>query len=135
MPASVPQAVQSCHELLFWLIPQIDKFPRVRRFSGRGIQQKAWRVLSMMRGWGRSARGKAYDSLDNTEYRRKERGQVFGLVSGTSKDIALGEMREQARHLGVNAIAGIDIDYETIGADSSMLMVSASRTAVVVEPQ
>ena len=57
------------------------------------------------------------------------------LVSGTSKDIALDEMREQVRNLGANAIVGIDIDYETIGADSSMLMVSASGTAVVVEPQ
>ncbi|HSE57645.1 MAG TPA: heavy metal-binding domain-containing protein [Nitrospiraceae bacterium] len=50
-----------------------------------------------------------------------------------AKDIALGEMREQARSLGANAIVGIDIDYETIGANSSMLMVSASGTAVVVE--
>lgn len=50
-----------------------------------------------------------------------------------AKDIALGEMREQAKHLGANAIVGIDIDYETIGASASMLMVSASGTAVVVE--
>ena len=50
-----------------------------------------------------------------------------------AKDIALGEMREQAKNLGANAIVGIDIDYETIGANSSMLMVSASGTAVVVE--
>jgi uncharacterized protein YbjQ (UPF0145 family) len=50
-----------------------------------------------------------------------------------AKDIALAEMREQATHLGANAIVGIDIDYETIGASSSMLMVSASGTAVVVE--
>ncbi len=33
MASSVPQAVQSCHELLLWLIPQLDKFPRVRRFT------------------------------------------------------------------------------------------------------
>ena len=33
MPAPVPQAVQSCHELLLWLIPQLDKFPRSRRFT------------------------------------------------------------------------------------------------------
>ena len=52
-----------------------------------------------------------------------------------AKDIALDEMREQARHLGANAVVGIDLDYETIGANSSMLMVSASGTAVVVEPQ
>jgi uncharacterized protein YbjQ (UPF0145 family) len=42
-------------------------------------------------------------------------------------------MREQAKNLGANAILGIDIDYETIGANSSMLMVSANGTAVVVE--
>jgi uncharacterized protein YbjQ (UPF0145 family) len=52
-----------------------------------------------------------------------------------ARDIALDEMREQAGHLGANAIVGIDIDYETIGASSSMLMVSACGTAVVVEPQ
>ncbi|MGC4097801.1 MAG: heavy metal-binding domain-containing protein [Nitrospira sp.] len=50
-----------------------------------------------------------------------------------AKDIALGEMREQAKNLGANAILGIDIDYETIGTNSSMLMVSASGTAVVLE--
>lgn len=50
-----------------------------------------------------------------------------------AKDIALGEMREQAKNLGANAIVGIDIDYETIGTNSSMLMVSASGTAVVLE--
>ncbi len=33
MSPTVPQAVQSCHELLLWLIPQLDKFPRVRRFT------------------------------------------------------------------------------------------------------
>jgi len=115
----------------------------------------------MVRGWGRSARGGGYDSIDHTEYRRKESGQIFGtglganifrdffasirdIVGGRSagyeaelrkaKDIALGEMREQARHLGANAIVGIDIDYETIGASGSILMVSASGTAGVVEP-
>jgi hypothetical protein len=30
---TVPQAVQSCYELLLWLIPQLDKFPRARRFT------------------------------------------------------------------------------------------------------
>ena len=50
-----------------------------------------------------------------------------------AKDIALTEMREQAKNLGANAIVGIDIDYETIGTNSSMLMVSANGTAVVLE--
>ena len=31
--STVPQAVESCHELLLWLIPQLDKFPPVRRFT------------------------------------------------------------------------------------------------------
>ena len=31
--AQAPLAVQSCRELLLWLIPQLDKFPRVRRFT------------------------------------------------------------------------------------------------------
>ncbi len=50
-----------------------------------------------------------------------------------AKEIALGELREQARHLGANAVVAVDIDYETIGASGGMLMVSASGTAVVVE--
>ena len=50
-----------------------------------------------------------------------------------AKNIAFEEMEEQAKNLGANAIVGIDIDYETIGTNSSMLMVSANGTAVVVE--
>mgnify|MGYP001297409259 CR=1 FL=1 len=50
-----------------------------------------------------------------------------------AKNIALDEMQEQARNLGANAIVGIDIDYETIGTNSSMLMVSANGTAMVIE--
>ncbi len=48
-----------------------------------------------------------------------------------AKDIALREMSEQADSLGANAVVGIDLDYETIG--DSMLMVSASGTAVHFE--
>lgn len=48
-----------------------------------------------------------------------------------AKEIAINEMIEEARKLGANAILSVDIDYETIG--QSMLMVSASGTAVVVE--
>lgn len=46
-----------------------------------------------------------------------------------AKDIAIREMTEQAQALGANAIVGIDLDYETVGG-GSMLMVSASGTAV-----
>lgn len=50
-----------------------------------------------------------------------------------AKEIAIQEMTEQAIALGGNAVVGVDLDYETIGARSSMLMVSASGTAVVIE--
>jgi len=48
-----------------------------------------------------------------------------------AKEIAINEMIEEARKLGANAILSVDLDYETIG--QSMLMVSASGTAVVIE--
>jgi len=42
MAATVPQAVQSCHELLLWLILQLDKFPRSRRFTlGERIEMRS----------------------------------------------------------------------------------------------
>ena len=50
-----------------------------------------------------------------------------------AKNIAVQEMAQQARRLGGNAVIGVDLDYETIGQNGSMLMVSASGTAVVVE--
>ena len=49
-----------------------------------------------------------------------------------AKDIALEEMQMQARSLGANAVIGVDLDYETVG-NGSMLMVSASGTAVTIE--
>lgn len=50
-----------------------------------------------------------------------------------AREIALGELEQRARDLGANAIVGIDIDYEIMGKENGMLMVSASGTAVVVE--
>ncbi|MBP1679018.1 MAG: hypothetical protein H6Q29_929 [Bacteroidetes bacterium] len=50
-----------------------------------------------------------------------------------AKDIAIAEMVQQAQSLGGNAVLGVDLDYETIGANGSMLMVSASGTAVQIE--
>lgn len=52
-----------------------------------------------------------------------------------AKDIAIGEMGEQATALGGNAVIAVDLDYETIssGRGGNMLMVSASGTAVVYE--
>lgn len=50
-----------------------------------------------------------------------------------AKSIAIREMMDQATRLGANAIVGVDLDYETIGGNGSMLMVSANGTAVVIE--
>lgn len=62
---------------------------------------------------------------------------VFGGRSGTyekvmeeAKEHALRELMEKGKNLGADAILGIDLDFETIGANGSMLMVSASGTAV-----
>jgi len=49
-----------------------------------------------------------------------------------AREIAFRELEEQAKERGANAVVGIDIDYETVGKDSSMLMVSVSGTAVIV---
>ena len=47
-----------------------------------------------------------------------------------ARDNAMNEMAEKARRLGADAVVGIDIDYEVLGTDNGMLMVTASGTAV-----
>lgn len=54
------------------------------------------------------------------------RSNTYEKVLIEAKDTAIKEM------MGANAIVGIDIDYETVGQSSSMLMVSTSGTAVVI---
>lgn len=63
---------------------------------------------------------------------------IVGGRSGTyerelqkAREIALKELGERAAELGGNAVVGIDIDYEVMGQNNGMLMVSASGTAVV----
>lgn len=62
------------------------------------------------------------------------RSGAYEGVLRDARETALRELREQAVSLGANAVIGIDIDYENIstGSSGSMLMVSASGTAVVV---
>lgn len=50
-----------------------------------------------------------------------------------ARELALGELAERATELGANAVVGVDLDYEVLGAGNGMLMVSASGTAVVIE--
>ena len=61
----------------------------------------------------------------------------FGGRSGTyeeelinARQQALAEMEQRAAQLGADAVVGVDIDYEVLGADNGMLMVTASGTAV-----
>lgn len=64
---------------------------------------------------------------------------IVGGRSGKYEDVlararqqALAEMRQEALKLGATAVVGVDLDYEVLGQGGSMLMVSASGTAVVV---
>ena len=58
------------------------------------------------------------------------RSSSYEKVLQESKDTALKEMTERAMQLGADAIVGIDLDYEALGQNSSMLMVTCSGTAV-----
>jgi uncharacterized protein YbjQ (UPF0145 family) len=49
-----------------------------------------------------------------------------------ARTIAMKEMEETAQKLGADAVVGIDLDYETVGQNGSMLMVTVSGTAVRV---
>lgn len=64
---------------------------------------------------------------------------IFGGRSTTyenelleAREKALQELEERAREKGANAVVGIDVDYEVLGADNGMLMVTVSGTAVIV---
>ena len=60
------------------------------------------------------------------------RSGSYEQVLREAKDTSMNEMMERARAMGANAIVGIDIDYETIGGNNSMIMVATSGTAVVI---
>ena len=64
----------------------------------------------------------------------------FGGRSGTyeneliqARQQAVSEMEQRAAQMGANAVVGVDIDYEVLGSDNGMLMVTASGTAVLVK--
>ncbi|MDD3693757.1 MAG: putative heavy metal-binding protein [Oscillospiraceae bacterium] len=64
----------------------------------------------------------------------------FGGRSGSyeqellhARENALREMEQRAMQMGANAIVGVDIDYEVLGTNNGMLMVTASGTAVKIE--
>ena len=49
-----------------------------------------------------------------------------------AREIAIEELKAAAAEKGANAVVAIDIDYETVGNNGSMLMVTVSGTAVVI---
>ena len=61
------------------------------------------------------------------------RSSSYEQVLREAKATALKELQDEAAALGANAVIGIDLDYETGGGNGSMLMVTASGTAVYLE--
>jgi uncharacterized protein YbjQ (UPF0145 family) len=60
------------------------------------------------------------------------RSATYERELARAREIALQEMQDAAAALGANAVIGVDIDYETLGSGGSMLMVTASGTAIRV---
>lgn len=58
------------------------------------------------------------------------RSGSYENVLRSARETALREMQEEARKMGGDAVVGVDLDYETLGAQNGMLMVTASGTAV-----
>lgn len=58
------------------------------------------------------------------------RSGTYERVIEEAKTTAIAEMQQRAQALGGNAIVGVDLDFETVGGNGSMLMVIASGTAV-----
>ncbi len=47
-----------------------------------------------------------------------------------ARETALQELQAEAQRKGADAVVGIDIDYQVLGANNGMLMVTATGTAV-----
>ena len=60
------------------------------------------------------------------------RSGSYEKVLREAKDTAIDEMAQEAERLGANAVIGMSIDYETVGNNGSMLMVTCSGTAVEI---
>jgi uncharacterized protein YbjQ (UPF0145 family) len=58
------------------------------------------------------------------------RSVTYEKVLEEARNNALAELVQRATMMGANAIVGVDLDFETIGSNGSMLMVVASGTAV-----
>ncbi len=61
------------------------------------------------------------------------RSAAYEAELRNARELALAEMAEAAGQKGGNAVVGVDLDYEVVGQGGSMLMVTASGTAVTVD--
>jgi uncharacterized protein YbjQ (UPF0145 family) len=61
------------------------------------------------------------------------RSNTYEQELNRAKELAIGEMVNQAQSFGANAVIAVDLDFETVGNNGSMLMVAATGTAVVYE--
>ena len=61
------------------------------------------------------------------------RSQGYKEELQRAREEALAEMSQRAQLLGADAVIGVDVDYEVLGSDNGMLMVSVSGTAVVLD--
>ncbi len=61
------------------------------------------------------------------------RSDAYESKLADARETALQEMQDIAQRKGANAVVGIDIDYEVLGANNGMLMVTATGTAVKIE--
>ena len=61
------------------------------------------------------------------------RSGSYEKVLADARNTAVADMIANAKELGANAVIGVDIDYETVGSNGSMLMVTAAGTAVKIE--
>ena len=59
------------------------------------------------------------------------RSATYERALAEAREVALGEMQKRAEELGANAVVGVDLDYEVLGQNNGMLMVSCSGTAVI----
>lgn len=60
------------------------------------------------------------------------RSQTYEKVIEEARSQAMNELVQKAESMGANAVIGIQIDFETVGAAGSMLMVMATGTAVII---
>ena len=84
-------------------------------------------------------RAKRIMADENVQFLNMQFTDIVGGRSGKYEEVlararreAISEMKQEALQLGGNAVIGVDIDYEVLGSNGSMLMVSVSGTAVVI---